>query len=95
MRTTIDIPDELFREAKMRAIQDGLKLKELLRRYVEQGLMMEATTHTPAPKRIRSELPVIHIVSGQTLPDLANAEINQLMDEEDSERAQVSGHRSS
>jgi predicted DNA binding CopG/RHH family protein len=38
MRTTLEIPDPLFREVKARAAQSGLKLKELLTRYIEAGL---------------------------------------------------------
>lgn len=29
MRTTVDIPDELMKKAKMKAIEKGLSLKEL------------------------------------------------------------------
>lgn len=38
MRTTIDIPAELFREAKTRAVQEGQTLKSLITRCIELGL---------------------------------------------------------
>ncbi len=38
MRTTIDLPDELFRQTKARAALDGTTLKDLVTRFVEQGL---------------------------------------------------------
>jgi len=40
MRTTIDIPDELFRHAKSEAALRGRKLKDL----IEQGLRMVLAT---------------------------------------------------
>lgn len=38
MRTTLDIPDHLFRRLKSRAAIEGLSLKDLLARYVTTGL---------------------------------------------------------
>jgi hypothetical protein len=40
MRTTVDIPDGLFRRAKARAAMEGVKLKELIARFVELGLRL-------------------------------------------------------
>lgn len=38
MRTTLDLPDVLFRRLKSRAAIEGLSLKDLLTRYVTAGL---------------------------------------------------------
>jgi hypothetical protein len=38
MRTTVDLPDELFRQLKARAALLGTTVKELLASYVENGL---------------------------------------------------------
>lgn len=38
MRTTLDLPDPLFRRLKARAALEGLSLKDLLARYVAAGL---------------------------------------------------------
>ncbi len=38
MRTTIDIPDELMKEAKKKAIEEGITLKELFTRTLEKEL---------------------------------------------------------
>ena len=43
MRTTIDLPDNLFREVKARAALSGLKLKELIAQFVEMGLEQSPT----------------------------------------------------
>jgi hypothetical protein len=82
MRTTIDLPDELFRQVKAKAALDGTKLKDLVTRYVEQGL--KGTPPPTAPlRRQRSELPVARVATGHTLPALTNAEIQRILDEEE------------
>jgi Arc/MetJ family transcription regulator len=82
MRTTIDLPDELFRQAKAKAALDGLRLKDLITRFVEQGLKQGASSTAPL-KRQRSELPVTRAATGRTLPDLTNAEIHRILEEEE------------
>jgi hypothetical protein len=81
MRTTIDLPDHLFRQVKARAALDGLRLKDLITRFVEQGLRQEALPSTE-PRR-RSELPVVRGAAGRTLPDLTSAEIHRILEEEE------------
>jgi hypothetical protein len=83
MRTTIDLPDELFRQAKARAALDGMSLKDVIARFVEQGLR-QGTPPSAAPlRRRRSELPVARAATGRTLPGLTNAEIHRILDEEE------------
>lgn len=38
MKTTLDLPDHLVRQAKQRALQQGCTLKELVAEYIRQGL---------------------------------------------------------
>lgn len=38
MRTTLDLPDAVFRELKSRAALEGLTLKDLIARFVANGL---------------------------------------------------------
>lgn len=38
MRTTIDIPDQLMKEAKKKAIEEGITLKELFTRTLKKEL---------------------------------------------------------
>lgn len=82
MRTTIDLPDELLRAVKARAALDGLRLKELITRYVEQGLR-GAPSAAPPLKRRRSELPVARAATGRPLPALSNSDIQRLLDDEE------------
>ena len=38
MKTTIDLPDELVREVKIRAVREGRKMKELVAELLERSL---------------------------------------------------------
>jgi|HubBroStandDraft_6_1064221.scaffolds.fasta_scaffold240355_2 hypothetical protein len=51
MRTTVDIPDELFRRAKSEAALRGRKLKDL----VEEGLRLVLEKEKPVPAELTSE----------------------------------------
>jgi hypothetical protein len=55
MRTTIDLPDELLRQAKARAALDGVKLKDLIICYVQEGLRQGALPSAATPRRQRSQ----------------------------------------
>jgi len=57
MRTTLDLPDELFRQVKARAAVKGTTIKELLTRYVENGLRQ--TVMPSDNEGQRSRLPLI------------------------------------
>ncbi len=82
MRTTIDLPDELLRQVKAKAALDGLKLKDLIARFVEQGLR-GASSHAASRKRQRSELPIARAATGRALPALSNTEIQRILDAEE------------
>lgn len=57
MRTTLDLPDELLRQAKAKAALEGATLKKLLTRYIERGLRQMPESGRRAAER--SPLPVI------------------------------------
>jgi hypothetical protein len=57
MRTTLDLPDPIFRDLKSRAAQQGMKLKELVQKYVEDGLRGADGSKTMAAQKW--ELPKI------------------------------------
>lgn len=46
MRTTIDIPDQLLKKAKLKAIEEGISLKDLFTRSLEKELSVD----TPTPE---------------------------------------------
>lgn len=78
MRTTLDLPDELFRQVKAKAALEGAKLKELLTRYVENGLR-----ETAKPSSQRSKLPVIKRRGKQAIISLTAERRAKLEEEED------------
>ena len=83
MRTTIELPDELYRAVESRAALDGCAMKDLVRRYVESGLS-EDTPTTRRSGRMRSELPVIaRGAIGVPVAAVSPEEIRRLDDEED------------
>lgn len=50
MKTTLDLPDELIRSVKLRAVVQGRNLKDLVAEFLRQGLGMES----PGPVKKRS-----------------------------------------
>jgi len=78
MRTTLDLPDDLFRQLKAKAALEGAKLKDLLTRYVQSGLRQ------PAPQTLsRSKLPVIKRRGKHVVPNLTARRQSKLEEEED------------
>lgn len=82
MRTTIDLPDELFRQAKARAALSGVSLKVLITRWIERGLHGGDEQLAAPPERERT-LPEIIPARGRTMPTLTNAEIEAVLAAED------------
>jgi len=87
MRTTLELPDPLFREVKARAAQSGLKLKELLARYIEAGLKAPHL-QSPHTRPQRAPLPVAFekTPGAPPTPALTNAELYAILDQEDLEQ---------
>ena len=81
MRTTLDLPDDLFRQVKAKAALDGTKLKDLLTRYVQSGLRQSAPP--PGRSRKRSDLPVIKAKGKRIIPSLTSRLQVKLEEEED------------
>jgi hypothetical protein len=74
MRTTIDMPDALFRKTKAVAALRGSSMKELIIRAVEREL-----TNTPTPaKRKRVKLPLVHSLTGRKL-DMTGFDFDELL----------------
>jgi hypothetical protein len=58
MRTTVDIPDALYRELKSKAAQEARSVKDLILRSVEGGLRPAPKSAT-ARKKKNVRLPII------------------------------------
>jgi len=93
MRTTIDLPDFVLRQAKARAALEGLTLKELITSYVVQGLKQGAVQREAQPRQ-RSAPPVIdESVTGEPIPALSADELAELELQEDLEKHERSTAR--
>lgn len=89
MRTTIDLPDELYRTLKARAAISGVTLRELIQGLIERGLS-EAPTRTATEER--PDPPVVIPSAGRTI-SFTPEDIHRLEEEEDLERhGRPAGH---
>ena len=77
MRTTIDIPDPLFRRTKALAAMRGSSIKELVVGALEREVNgRESSVTTSPPRRVR--FPVVHLRSGRKL-DLSKFDFDDLL----------------
>lgn len=74
MRTTIDMPDALFRKTKAVAALRGSSMKDLIVQAVER----EVTAIAPPAKRRRIKFPIIQSPSGRKV-DLTNFDFDDLL----------------
>ena len=63
MKTTLDLPDELVRRVKMRAVQSDRKLKDMVAALLDAGLRAEpaasrSASAPPRPVRLRGRGPL-------------------------------------
>jgi hypothetical protein len=75
VRTTVEIPDDLFRQIKLRAIEQRVTLKEFLVRAAESALARGA-----GEPRARISFPLVPSRRPGSLRSLTNAEIDELPD---------------
>jgi plasmid stability protein len=78
MRTTLDIPDPLFRHLKARAAMQGSSLRDLVIGLVEKGLQAPAIEEAPA-----ATLPSIKLGAAMALTaeQMSNAQLSDYLDE--------------
>jgi hypothetical protein len=72
MRTTIDIPDRIYRELKARAARQGRTVKEIILKGVEREIQVVAS------RRSRVRLPLIRGKETRKL-NLTNAQIEDII----------------
>ena len=73
MKTTLEIPDSVFRQAKARAAQRGIPLRQFVSEAVEEKL---------AASRPGAERPWLKMVGGLRHLRAESARIRQLVEEE-------------
>ena len=80
MRTTLDLPDALLRQLKVKAASEGTTLKTLVRRLIEYGLCALAE-QVPARSAASAGLPSIRLGRPLNLPHPSNAALFELLDD--------------
>ena len=65
MKTTLDLPDDLVRAVKLRALHDGRKLKDAVADLLREGL---AAANDPQPRRAGKTFPRITTDPATGLP---------------------------
>ena len=73
MRTTVDLPDPLFRQMKATAALRGISIKDLITAAIESAISKRQSSNDYSV-----QLPLIHSKHPGTL-DLTNAEIEDLL----------------
>lgn len=80
MRTTIDLPEDLYRTLKARAGLSGITLRQLVQQLIEQGLRVPRSEHG---KSRHAPPPVIIPPRGVRIPALSRDEIRRMEEAED------------
>ena len=80
MRTTIDLPDDLYRTLKARAGLTGVTLRQLVQRLIEQSLR-SSTPSAPSGRNLAP--PLIIPARGVPIAALSRADLARLEEEED------------
>lgn len=86
MRTTVDLPDELFRTLKARAALSGVTLRELILRLIEQGLQSQAAKPSLGSRR-RSLPPIAIPPTGVPIQAVPREELRRLEEADDEEKS--------
>ena len=79
MRTTVDLPDTLYRQLKAHAALQGVSVKDLLLAFVERGLRAPASTAEAAAPAQRP-LPTLHGRASLPAGAFSNAGLFELLD---------------
>ena len=86
MRTTLDLPDPLFKHLKTRAAQEGRTLRDLVVELVEKGL--SARDLVDAQQRFQARPLIAGTAPMRVQPSqLTSAGLSDILTQEDDERA--------
>ena len=85
MRTTLDLPDDLMRAIKIRAVKENRKLKDAIADLLRRGLSHEPSEPTKGRKRV--ELPLVRCAHGaRPTEEIRPERAAELLFEEEAER---------
>lgn len=80
MKITFDLPPELFRELKIRAVHEGRKLKDVAADLLKRGLAGPETPANPQPAKPKIEilangLPVVRCAANAPAKRMSASEL--------------------
>ena len=101
MRTTIDIPTRLLRQAKARAAMRGIRLMDLVAEALQKELLAESGLPTPSAQhregfQVLAEDCVFPIIEGECSPamrEMTGEKIGRILEEEEVKSALRLGGR--
>ncbi len=85
VRITIDLPEDLFREALIRAVQQGTTFKKLITQFILSGLAAEKTGSAPMARRTPPPAAIRRMLLQAQRPALTNRELNAILEAENIE----------
>jgi hypothetical protein len=53
MKTTLDLPDELMRKVKIRAVHEHKKLKDTIAELIQKGMVVSSARRAKLPKPVK------------------------------------------
>jgi hypothetical protein len=80
MRTTVDLPGDLVKRAKIAAVQRGTSLREFIGQALERELAIQP------PSRRRMTAPPVTLRNGTVVPALSNTDVAEMFQREDEQR---------
>jgi hypothetical protein len=78
MRTTLDLPEDLMKRAKIAAVKRGSTLRDLVAEGLRRLLADQA-----APERRRMTEAPIKLPPGRTIPVRSNSELARIFEQDD------------
>lgn len=88
MRTTLDLPDETFRQLKAQAALNGLKLKELVTQLIQRGLAAGVTAPMPEQPSGPPPVAIARVDGRQLTPALTNEQLYAILEDQELEQYQ-------
>lgn len=58
MKTTLDLPNELVREIRLRAVNEGRKLEDVVANLIRRGLASDAAARALSPRKGHIDVPL-------------------------------------
>jgi len=80
MKTTLEIPDELYRQAKVKAATENRKMKDLVSEGLRLVLGLSSISRSLPPRRM-TKAPV-SVSKGNQIPALTNDALAELLEKE-------------